>query len=70
MNEKNLTKEELDVLRGGGTEMSGSGKYLHEKREGNYMCKYCDNPLFSSDAKFESFIQERALALIKQFLEV
>ena len=52
--EKKLSKEELFVLREGGTEVAGTGIYLHESREGNYMCKYCDNPLFSSETKFES----------------
>jgi peptide-methionine (R)-S-oxide reductase len=51
---KKLTPEEYAVLRGKGTEMPGTGKYLHEKREGTYNCKACGNPLFPSDAKFDS----------------
>ena len=51
---KKLTKEEYHVLREKGTEAPGSGKYLHEKAEGTYMCKVCGNPLFASDAKFDS----------------
>lgn len=51
---KKLTNEEYHVLREKGTEMPGSGKYLHEKRQGNYHCKVCGNALFSSDAKFDS----------------
>ncbi len=51
---KKLTPEEYHVLREKGTEAPGSGKYLHEKAEGTYMCKVCANPLFASDAKFES----------------
>ena len=51
---KKLTKEEYHVLREKGTEAPGSGKYLHEKAEGTYMCKVCANPLFASDAKFDS----------------
>lgn len=31
-----------------------SGKLFHEKRDGIYRCAACGNPLFSSDAKFES----------------
>ena len=42
------------MLREKGTEAPGSGKYLHEKAEGTYMCKVCGNPLFASDAKFDS----------------
>ncbi len=49
-----LTPEEYHVLREGGTEAPGTGKYLHEKSEGTYKCKVCGNSLFASDAKFES----------------
>jgi peptide-methionine (R)-S-oxide reductase len=51
---KKLTPEEYHVLREKGTEAPGTGKYLHEKAEGTYNCKVCGNPLFSSDAKFDS----------------
>lgn len=51
---KKLTPEEYHVLREKGTEAPGTGKYLHEKAEGTYKCKVCGNPLFASDAKFES----------------
>lgn len=49
-----LTEEEYRVLREKGTEMPGSGKYLHEKAKGTYNCKVCGNALFASDAKFDS----------------
>lgn len=51
---KKLTPEEYTILREKGTEAPGTGKYLHEKREGMYTCKVCGSPLFSSDAKFDS----------------
>lgn len=51
---KKLTPEEYHVLREKGTESPGTGKYLYEKAEGTYMCKVCANPLFASDAKFDS----------------
>lgn len=51
---KKLTPEEYAILREKGTEAPGTGKYLHEKREGMYTCKVCGSPLFSSDAKFDS----------------
>ena len=51
---KKLTPEEYKVLREKGTEMPGSGKYLHEKREGTYACKVCGQMLFPSDTTFES----------------
>ncbi len=49
-----LTPEQFDVLRGKGTEPAFSGKYVHEKSSGMYKCAACGNPLFSSDAKFDS----------------
>lgn len=51
---KKLTDEEYEVLRNKGTEAPFSGKLLHEKRKGKYVCKVCGNELFSSDAKFDS----------------
>ena len=51
---KILTPEEYAVLREGGTEAPFSGGYVHEKADGTYECKACGNPLFSSDAKFDS----------------
>lgn len=51
---KKLTPEEYHVLREKGTEAPFSGGLLHEKRKGTYMCKVCGNPLFPSDAKFDS----------------
>jgi peptide-methionine (R)-S-oxide reductase len=51
---KKLTPEEYAVLREKGTEAPFSGKLLHEKRIGTYMCKVCGNPLFPSAAKFDS----------------
>lgn len=49
-----LTPEEYKVLREKGTEMPFSGAYVHESKTGMYLCKACGNPLFSSDAKFDS----------------
>ncbi len=49
-----LTPEQYRVLREKGTEMPGSGKYLHEKSFGTYACVVCGNKLFPSDAKFDS----------------
>lgn len=37
-----------------GTEAPFSGKLLHEKRRGDYLCAVCGQKLFSSDAKFDS----------------
>ncbi|QQG46634.1 MAG: peptide-methionine (R)-S-oxide reductase MsrB [Candidatus Niyogibacteria bacterium] len=49
-----LTPEQYNVMREKGTEAPFSGKLLHEKREGTFKCAACGNPLFSSDAKFDS----------------
>ena len=51
---KKLTPEQYHVLRERGTEAPGTGKYLHEKKDGTYTCVVCENPLFSSKAKFDS----------------
>ena len=57
-NEEEIRKmrspEEYQVLREKGTEAPFSGEYVHEKVDGTYECKVCGNPLFSSDAKFDS----------------
>ena len=51
---KILTDEEYTILRKKGTEPPFSGKYVSNKEEGTYVCKACENKLFSSDKKFES----------------
>lgn len=51
---KKLTPEQYAVLREKGTEAPFSGKLLHEKRSGVYKCAACGNPLFLSEAKFDS----------------
>ena len=49
-----LTPEEYGVLREKGTEAPFTGEYVHESADGTYVCKACGNPLFTSDAKFDS----------------
>jgi peptide-methionine (R)-S-oxide reductase len=51
---KKLTPEQYKVLREKGTEAPFSGKLLHEKGKGMYKCAACGNPLFPSNAKFDS----------------
>lgn len=51
---KKLSLEEYRVLREKGTEAPFSGKFLHADKDGVYRCAACGNPLFSSDAKFDS----------------
>jgi peptide-methionine (R)-S-oxide reductase len=49
-----LTPEQYSVLRKHGTERPFSGPCLDAKDDGTYRCAGCGNPLFASDAKFES----------------
>ena len=49
-----LTPEQYRVLRQKGTEEPFSGNLLYEARDGVFACAACGNPLFSSDAKFDS----------------
>ena len=49
-----LSKEQYKVLREKGTELPFKGKLLHNKEKGMYSCAACENPLFSSDTKFDS----------------
>jgi peptide-methionine (R)-S-oxide reductase len=51
---KNLTPEQYAVLRQKGTEAPFSGELLHAEADGTYACAACGNPLFASDAKFDS----------------
>ena len=47
-----LTTEQYHILREKGTEMPFTGKLLHNKKEGTYICAGCGAELFSSEKKF------------------
>lgn len=49
-----LTPEQYAITRQQATERAGSGEYLHNQAVGVYRCVCCGNPVFTSDAKFES----------------
>ena len=51
---KELSREEFDVCRLKGTEAAFTGKYTNTKTEGTYLCRCCEEELFSSDTKFDS----------------
>jgi peptide-methionine (R)-S-oxide reductase len=51
---KRLSKEQFYVLREHGTEYAGTSPLNHEKRKGTFVCAGCDQPLFTSDTKYES----------------
>jgi peptide-methionine (R)-S-oxide reductase len=49
-----LTPEQYYVTRQHGTERAGTSPLNREKRAGMFTCVCCGEPLFGSDAKFES----------------
>lgn len=49
-----LTAEEKEVIENKGTEAPYSGEYENFYKDGTFICKRCNNPLFSSKAKFDA----------------
>ena len=49
-----LTSEESYVIERKGTERPYTGEYDEHYTKGTYVCKKCDSPLYSSEAKFKS----------------
>lgn len=49
-----LSPEEYAVLREKGTERPFTGEYDKHFEKGMYVCAACENPLFTSDTKFDS----------------
>ena len=49
-----LTPEQFDVLRQEGTERPGTSPLLEEHRKGTFACAGCQQPVYSSETKFDS----------------
>jgi len=52
--QQELTAEQVTICRQKGTERAFTGKYDNCKDKGTYVCSCCGNPLFSSEAKYDS----------------
>jgi peptide-methionine (R)-S-oxide reductase len=51
---KKLTDEQYRITQQKGTESPFTGEYYKHEETGIYNCVCCDNPLFSSETKYES----------------
>lgn len=51
---RRLTPEQFEVTQNAGTERAFTGVYHDSKDEGIYKCVVCEEPLFSSDTKYDS----------------
>lgn len=51
---KKLTPEQFQVTQEKGTERAFSGEFCDTKADGTYRCVVCGEPLFNSEAKYDS----------------
>lgn len=54
MSYNKLTPQEEDIIEGKGTEPPFSGEYDQFYEDGTFICRKCNAPLFSSEAKFDA----------------
>ncbi|MCW8886610.1 MAG: peptide-methionine (R)-S-oxide reductase MsrB [Motiliproteus sp.] len=52
--QQQLSTEQYQICRCGGTERAFTGKYYNHKEVGTYCCICCGEPLFSSEYKYDS----------------
>lgn len=71
-----LSKEQFDVTQRNGTELPGTGAYLHNKQPGIYVDVVSGEPLFASSEKFDSgcgwpsFTQPIAHQFVKECIDL
>ena len=53
-NYNTLTAEQQRVILHKGTERPGTGEYNDWKPSGTFICRQCNAPLYTTDAKFDS----------------
>jgi peptide-methionine (R)-S-oxide reductase len=54
MSYNKLSKKEKKVIENKETEAPFTGEFNDNYKEGTYICRKCNNPLFSSQAKFDA----------------
>lgn len=54
MSHQELTPEEAHVIVNKGTEPPFSGEYYLFDKQGTFVCRRCETPLYRSDDKFDS----------------
>jgi peptide-methionine (R)-S-oxide reductase len=54
MSFNSLTSEEKQIIEGKGTEAPFVGEYDNFYKEGIFICRKCNSPLFSSKSKFDA----------------
>jgi peptide-methionine (R)-S-oxide reductase len=52
--QEKLTPDQFRITRKKGTERPYTGEYYSMKEQGTYRCVCCDQPLFSSETKYDS----------------